>query len=40
MGDALDAAFDIDEQFDVAANLQQWLALGLLAPISTTMAEK
>jgi uncharacterized protein len=29
MGEALDAAFDIDEQFDVAARLQQWLALGV-----------
>jgi uncharacterized protein (UPF0276 family) len=31
MGEALDAAFDLDEQFDIAGNLRQWLALGLLA---------
>ncbi len=31
MGAALDAAFDIDEQFDVAARLRQWLALGAFA---------
>lgn len=33
MGDALDAAFALDEQFDIAAHLAQWIALGmLLAP--------
>ena len=31
MGEALDAAFDLDEQFDVATNLRQWLELGLFA---------
>jgi uncharacterized protein (UPF0276 family) len=31
MGTALDAAFDLDPQFDISASLQQWLALGLLA---------
>ena len=31
MGEALDAAFDLDEQFNLASRLQQWLALGLLA---------
>ena len=30
MGEALDAAFDLDESFDIAANLRQWLDLGLL----------
>lgn len=30
MGEALDAAFDIDEHFDIAANLGQWLSLALL----------
>lgn len=30
MGEALDAAFDIDEQFDISSNLRQWLSLGLL----------
>ena len=29
-GDALDAAFEIDEAFDVAAQLQRWLQLGVL----------
>lgn len=29
-GEALEAALAHDEQFDVAANLQQWVALGLL----------
>jgi uncharacterized protein (UPF0276 family) len=34
MGTALDAAFDIDAQFDLAANLRLWLSLGLLtAPV-------
>jgi uncharacterized protein (UPF0276 family) len=36
MGDALDAAFALDEQFDVVSNLQLWLELGLL----TTPVEK
>jgi uncharacterized protein (UPF0276 family) len=30
MGEALDAAFELDEQFDIPSNLQQWLSLGLL----------
>ena len=30
MGVALDCAFELDDDFDIAANLQQWLALGLL----------
>jgi uncharacterized protein (UPF0276 family) len=30
-GEALDAAFDIDEGFDVAAHLTQWLELGVFA---------
>jgi hypothetical protein len=30
-GEALDAAFDIDEGFDVAAHLKQWLELGVFA---------
>lgn len=30
MGEALDAAFELDEEFDVAAALKQWVALGLL----------
>lgn len=29
-GAALDAAFELDEDFDVAASLQHWLALGVL----------
>lgn len=29
-GAALDAAFELDEDFDVAASLQQWLTLGVL----------
>ncbi|MDQ1924422.1 MNIO family bufferin maturase [Massilia pseudoviolaceinigra] len=33
MGEALDAAFALDEQFDIGAHLAQWIALGiLLAP--------
>ena len=32
-GAALDAAFDIDEGFDVTANLQQWLRLSLLTAL-------
>ncbi|MDM5180755.1 DUF692 family protein [Massilia sp. DJPM01] len=33
MGEALDAAFALDEQFDIGAHLAQWVALGiLLAP--------
>lgn len=31
MGEALDAAFEIDDDFDMSTSLQQWLALGLLA---------
>jgi uncharacterized protein len=30
-GAALDAAFDVDENFDVATQLRQWLALGVFA---------
>jgi hypothetical protein len=30
-GAALDAAFDIDDGFDVAGNLRQWMELGVLA---------
>ena len=36
MGAALDAAFALDDDFDVAANLRQWLHLGLLAAPSIT----
>jgi hypothetical protein len=36
MGEALDAAFELDDTFDIAANLRQWLDLGLLAPATTT----
>ena len=32
-GAALDAAFELDEDFDVAAHLQQWLLLRVLAKI-------
>ena len=32
-GAALDAAFDIDEAFDVAGNLQLWLAHALIVEI-------
>jgi uncharacterized protein (UPF0276 family) len=38
MGEALDAAFDLDEEFDIAARLQQWLALGVLAAIDSSIA--
>ena len=31
MGEALDAAFELDDAFDIAAHLQQWIALGVLA---------
>jgi uncharacterized protein len=31
MGAALDAAFDRDDQMDVAAFFKQWIDLGLLA---------
>lgn len=31
MGEALDAAFEIDDAFDIAAHLRQWIDLGLLA---------
>ena len=31
MGEALDAAFECDDNFDIAANVAQWLGLGLLA---------
>jgi hypothetical protein len=36
MGEALDAAFELDEQFDVGARLQQWLALGVFAGIDAS----
>jgi uncharacterized protein (UPF0276 family) len=32
-GAALDAAFDIDDEFDVTANLQQWLRLSVLTAL-------
>jgi hypothetical protein len=32
-GAALDAAFEIDEAFDVAAHLQQWLQLAVLTAL-------
>lgn len=32
-GAALDAAFDIDEQFDIAGNLGRWMELGLIVAI-------
>ena len=32
-GAALDAAFDIDEAFDMAGNLQQWISLALIVRI-------
>lgn len=39
MGDALDAAFALDQQFDLAAHLAQWIALGiLLAPAPAAAA--
>ena len=31
MGEALDAAFELDDDFDIAASLKQWVDLGLLA---------
>lgn len=31
MGDALDTAFELDEDFNIAGNLRQWMELGLLA---------
>jgi uncharacterized protein (UPF0276 family) len=33
-GAALDAAFDIDERFDVGAHLKQWLELGVFAALA------
>lgn len=33
LGDALDAAFELDEAFDFAANLQQWLACEIFVRI-------
>ncbi len=39
MGAALDAAFDLDEEFDLAATLRQWLDLGLLAAATNTTEE-
>ncbi|HZX27112.1 MAG TPA: DUF692 family protein [Telluria sp.] len=38
LGGALDAAFDRDPDFDVAAHLQQWLALSLLTTHETAAA--
>ena len=35
-GEALDAAFELDEEFDVAAHLRQWMELALLAAIDTS----
>jgi uncharacterized protein (UPF0276 family) len=35
-GVALDAAFEIDEAFDIAANLQQWMELALLTELVAT----
>lgn len=35
MGEALDAAFEIDDGFDIAAHLRQWIDLGLLAAHSS-----
>ncbi len=32
-GQALDLAFDLDPQFDIAGHLRQWLALGILSAI-------
>jgi hypothetical protein len=32
-GAALDAAFAVDEDFDVASQLRQWLALGVFAGV-------
>ncbi|OEZ98999.1 hypothetical protein DUPY_27760 [Duganella phyllosphaerae] len=34
-GAALDAAFAVDEQFDVAGQLQRWLELQLIVEIRT-----
>jgi hypothetical protein len=34
VGEALDAAFDLDENFDVAAAMKQWMDLGVLASLS------
>ncbi len=31
MGEALDAAFDLEDDFDIAGHLQHWIGLGLLA---------
>ncbi len=31
MGEALDAAFDIDDNFDLAANLKLWIERAMLA---------
>jgi uncharacterized protein (UPF0276 family) len=39
MGEALDAAFDLDDAFDVSESLRQWLALGLLAAPSINTEE-
>ena len=32
-GSAFDAAFDLDEEFDLAAHLAQWLALGVFGSL-------
>lgn len=34
MGTALDAAFELDDDFDITNHLKQWIDLGLLAPPS------
>lgn len=37
-GAALDAAFELDDEFDVGVHLRHWIQLGLLAAIDTTTA--
>jgi uncharacterized protein (UPF0276 family) len=37
-GDALDAAFELDEEFDVAGCLQRWLAAGVIVDVNTAPA--
>jgi hypothetical protein len=34
-GTALDAAFGVDENFDVSSQLRQWLALGVFAGVDS-----
>ncbi|MFA9217031.1 MAG: DUF692 family multinuclear iron-containing protein [Sphingomonadaceae bacterium] len=38
-GVALDLAFELDEAFDMAANLQQWMALGLITALAVDRVE-